>query len=227
MRGARCVDAILPLCTTSSTAWFRPDLSPHRTEAVTAGDRELLGYRLFFGLFPCHDDARRIEEASSKLRTSLQASGNPVAANRLHITLQTLAEFPLTGVPIAVVRAAQIAGRNVASPEIPIVFDRAESFTKAFMLRPDEQSAATIGCLRRALGHSARRVGLRPRPSSTAHMTLTYSSRCIHQERINPIYWTATRFALVLSHIGLTHHERIEQWPLLPLGSELSWPKYE
>jgi 2'-5' RNA ligase len=46
-------------------------------------------------------------------------------------------------------------------------------------------------------------------------MTMMYGvRRAVPEQTIEPIAWTADRFALVLSHVGATHHQWIRQWPL-------------
>ena len=46
-------------------------------------------------------------------------------------------------------------------------------------------------------------------------MTLMYDDKHHSAEHpIEPIHWTATHFALILSHVGLGHHQRIAEWAL-------------
>ncbi|MDP3820179.1 MAG: hypothetical protein Q8R33_01775 [Burkholderiales bacterium] len=48
-------------------------------------------------------------------------------------------------------------------------------------------------------------------------MTMLYDRHHITQHVTEPICWTATRFALILSHVGIGHHQRIAQWALADL----------
>ncbi len=45
-------------------------------------------------------------------------------------------------------------------------------------------------------------------------MTMLYDPLVILEHSVEPIGWTATRFALILSHHGLGHHEWLGQWQL-------------
>ncbi len=115
----------------------------------------------------------------------------------------------------------QAAADGIACPPLPIVFDRACSFrnladpdNNAFVLRCDARSDATVARLRQTLALALRRSGLHPKPSSTPHMTMLYDQQVIPEHPIEPICWTATRFALILSHRGLRHHEWLGHWQL-------------
>jgi len=47
-----------------------------------------------------------------------------------------------------------------------------------------------------------------------AHMTLLCDGRELDPYEIAPIQWRPRRCALVLSHVGLSRHERLAEWPL-------------
>lgn len=57
-----------------------------------------------------------------------------------------------------------------------------------------------------------------PEPSRTPHMTLLYDSQAIAEVRIEPICWKATRFALILSLVGLGHHQPKPKFLRRPAG---------
>jgi 2'-5' RNA ligase len=43
---------------------------------------------------------------------------------------------------------------------------------------------------------------------------MLYDRKLVAEHPIQPIRWTATRFALILSHAGLGHHQWIKEWNL-------------
>jgi 2'-5' RNA ligase len=81
-------------------------------------------------------------------------------------------------------------------------------------LRCNPDGDAAIARLRQSLAVALRRTGLHPDASRTPHMTMLYDPRHVAQHAIEPICWTATRFALILSHVGLGHHQWVAEWPL-------------
>ena len=134
---------------------------------------------------------------------------------RLHVTLHAVASFSAL-VPQVVIDAARAAARGVACAPLPVTFDRAMSFagSKAFVLLGDAASGRGVAFLRQSLAAALRRVGLRPQASRVPHMTMLYDTRLVPEHDIEPLRWTATRYALVLSHVGATHHQWVDQWPL-------------
>lgn len=187
---------------------LRLDIGPKRH-----GQPQL--YKLFFGLFLPPGDTPRVFADADELCVQRGLIGPRVAADRLHITLQVVEDFR-DCVPLAMVDAARAAAATVACPSLPIVFDHALSFQpkNTFVLRCDSRSDAAIARLRQTLALALRRVGLRPASSYTPHMTLMYKVRQVPEQPITPIRWTATEFALVLSHFGKTHHQCVARWPL-------------
>lgn len=187
---------------------FKPDDIPHR-------GGKLQGYMLFLAIFPEPEDAHRLARAAADLRGQHDLDGMPLPPGRLHISLHAIAGFVDT-IPQAVVDTAIAASSRVVCPPLPIAFDHVLSFpdSNAFVLRCDPGSDAAIARLRQSLTVALRRAGLHPQPSGTPHMTLLYDARRIERQAIEPIRWTATRFALILSHVGIGHHQWIAQWTL-------------
>lgn len=192
----------------STAQQFMPD-------AVSSPGGKLLGYNLFLAIFPRPEEADCLAQLAADLRSQHGLRGTPRSPGRLHITLDVVAGFVDT-IPQAVVDAAVAASASVVCPPLPIVFDHAMSFTdsKAFVLRCNPTSDAAVARLRQSLTQALRRAGLRPEPSSTPHMTMLYDPHHIAQHTIKPVCWTATRFALILSHVGIGHHQWVAQWTL-------------
>jgi len=177
---------------------------------------ELMGYSLFFAVFPQSEDAARLAEASLDIIRP-HGLGKPMAAHRLHVTLLELGSFEHM-VPQALVDAAVAGAAAMSSAPFDLVFDRAMSFGKddrAFVLRCDPDSDAAVGRLRRTLHVQLKQRALQPKPSSTPHMTIAYGLPGIAEHAIEPLRWTATAFTLILSHVGLKHHQQLGRWPLV------------
>jgi RNA 2',3'-cyclic 3'-phosphodiesterase len=173
-------------------------------------------YKLFFGLFPSPAEAQRLADSADALRLQHGLTGERLAAQRLHITLLVVADLRDT-IALTTVDAARAAAASVDCAPLHIALDQALSFqhNNAFVLRCDARSDAAIARLGQTLALALRRVGLRPVPSRTPHMTLLYDPRSIAAQHIPPFLWTAHEFALVLSHTRQTHHQWIDRWPLL------------
>lgn len=192
----------------TAAAPFKPDLVRSRGGAPRR-------YTLFLAIFPESEDAHRLARLAADLRDRHDLNGTPLRPSRLHITLHVLANF-IDPIPQDVVDAAIAASASVAYPQFPIAFDRALSFpdSGALVLRCDPHGDRVLAPLRRSLARALKHAGLDPEPSRTPHMTLLYDTRHITEHVIEPACWTATRWALILSHVGLGHHQWIAQWAL-------------
>jgi len=194
------LDAPVPL--------FRPD-------DISDPTGKLLGYTLFLAIFPEPDQAHYIAHAADGPCQRQRLLGHRLTPARLHVTLHALAHFSNT-LPQNVIDAAKVAAASVNCPPLALVFDRALSFSHndAFVLRCDKKSDAAVARLRHSLKTALQRAGLDPQPSGTPHMTLLYDTQHVAEHPITPISWIATRFALIVSHVGLTHHQWLAEWRL-------------
>ncbi|MBV8122519.1 MAG: 2'-5' RNA ligase family protein [Paucibacter sp.] len=195
---------------------FETDMGPFPLDAVPPGHGTVHGYNLFLALFPDGPDALRIGDAAWPLIRQYGLDSSPLPLGRLHITLHALAYFP-GQVSRVVVEAACAAVARIQYPTIPVVFDQAMSFpgNNAFVLLCTSNSNADIAGLRKLLQGALKRVELRPQPSSTPHMTLRYrAGRVVDRRTIEPIRWIAKRYALILSHQGVTYYQRVSEWLL-------------
>jgi RNA 2',3'-cyclic 3'-phosphodiesterase len=120
-------------------------------------------------------------------------------------------------IALKIVNAAPVAAARVVCPPLPIVFDRALHIAgrNAFVLRCDRVGDASITRLQQMLALTLRRVGLAPKASRPPHRTMLRGQAAAAEHPIEPVCWTATRFALLLSHVGLGHHQRIGEWTLV------------
>ncbi|MES2717121.1 MAG: anhydro-N-acetylmuramic acid kinase [Pseudomonadota bacterium] len=189
-------------------------------EAVQNPSGELKGYNLFLAIFPPPELAQRVGPLAADLRQQHGLHGQRLQEQHLHMTLHAVAWFHAE-IPLQQIEAAMAAAAGIRCPALPITFDRAGSFhnrsnpgNNAFVLQCDAPSNASVARLRQQLAVALRRSGLRPTPTSTPHMTLLYDRKVVEEQPIQPIQWTATRFALILSHVGLGHHQWLGEWQL-------------
>lgn len=184
------------------------------------GTGKLRGYNLFLSIFPPAEVSQRVAKAGADLRILNGLSGRRLQDQHLHMTLHAIDGYRHE-IPLQDVEAAQAAAASVRCAPFDIVLDRAGSFSNRgnpdnnpFVLRCDARSDGAVGLLRQQLAVALRRSGLRPKPTVTPHMTLLYDPKVASEAAIEPIRWTATRFVLVLSHVGLGYHEWLGEWQL-------------
>jgi 2'-5' RNA ligase len=181
-------------------------------ETIDDPSGRLRGYTLFYAIVPEGEDALRIVQATENLRSVHGLHGKCLDADRMHITLVAVTHF-LHTLRQATVDAAMAAGARVSCPPLPIILDRALSFgsdgasrkKRPFVLRCDARGDQAVAKLRKTLETACKRSGLDPHASATPHMTTLYDSRVIPEQPIEPLRWTASRFALIVSHVGLGH----------------------
>lgn len=188
---------------------------PFRPETISSRGGTLRGYTLFLAIFRDSNDALRLARAAADLRSQHELNDTLLLPGRLHITLHTLARFDDT-IPQAVVDPAIAASAGVVRSPFPLVFDHVSSFAdnNAFAFRCNARSEAAVARQRQSLALGLRRAGLHPEASRTPHMTMLYDAHHTTRHPIEPVGWAATRFALIVSHIGLGHHQWIGQWAL-------------
>jgi 2'-5' RNA ligase len=208
------------MCDQMSLPGLDAETPPFKPAVIDGRPGQPSAYNLFLAVLPEPEDAQRIARVAANLRERNGLVGKCLRAERLHITLQALASFHRM-VPQAVLDAAVAAAASVDCPPLPIVLDRACSFPNvgsrghnAFVLRCDARSDTAIARLRQSLTIALRRTGLRAEPSGTPHMTMLYDQRVVPEQVIQPLHWTATSFALILSHVGLAYHQQIARWSL-------------
>lgn len=204
------IEAVIEQSTLDGMAVNESAFLPQHAPGVSAA----LGYNLFFAAFPEPDEALLLFGEGRNLIEELGLRKRPQAVDRLHTTLCVINDFPVGN---HVVRAAIAAANSVTCAALPMVFDRAASggADSAFMLRGGSATDEMVARLRRPLVAALRRHGLDPDESRSPHMSLVYRCGQVVPEReIAPLAWTARRFALVLSHVGNTHHQWMGEWRL-------------
>src|ERR1700761_8515916 len=90
--------------------------------------------RLLFCLYPDAATAGRIAALAHRIRQARGLSGEPLHADRLHVSHHHLGDY--AGIPDAILANAFVAGGSVAMAPFTVTFDRLESFTRGARTRP-------------------------------------------------------------------------------------------
>jgi RNA 2',3'-cyclic 3'-phosphodiesterase len=174
--------------------------------------------RLFFAIFPDADVAARIAQLALQLRAEHGLRGSPLKQQRFHVTLHHLGDY--AGLQQGIVAMASQTATAVAQQPFHLAFDRAASFcstprNRPFVLRGGDGFAA-VTTFQQALGTEMTKAGLVrwAKPAYTPHVTLLYDDRCIAEQPVEAISWTAHEFVLVHSLIGQSLHVPLARWPL-------------
>ena len=173
---------------------------------------------LFFAIFPEEAAAARIARLARQLRSEHGLRGQPLTTARFHVSLHGLGDF--TGLPQAVVAAANDAAAAVAVPVFDVMFDRAMSFRGGPTNRPlvlcGGDGVAALTAFQQAFGAAMMRAGLggQAQRRFTPHLTLLYGDRSIPEQAVEAISWTVREFVLVHSLLGQGRYVRLSRWPL-------------
>ncbi|WP_299691635.1 2'-5' RNA ligase family protein [Hydrocarboniphaga sp.] len=184
-------------------------------QASLFGEPETATDRLFFAIFPATDAAAQAAALACDLRSRHRLGGQPLASDRLHVTLNHLGDY--VGVPRDLVAAATKAGGAVAASSFDVCFDRVASFAsaRAVVLQGGEGLAALIA-FQQALVLEMTKAGLgrKAEKNFTPHMTLLYDKSPFAEQPIEPVSWTVQEFVLVHSLLGQTRHIALARWRL-------------
>lgn len=183
---------------------------------LPAGPAPRVTDRLFFALYPDAAAAQRIGELTRQLRAEHGLKGQPVAPERLHVTLLFMGNH--AGLPEALVAAAMRAAGRLRAGAFELVFDRVASLSG----RPGKRPLVLLGqsglqalCgFQSKLAASLSGAPLQPegRPY-LPHLTLLYDNERVPERAIEPIHWIAGEFRLMHSLIGKGQHRVLRSWP--------------
>lgn len=177
--------------------------------------------RLFFAVYPDIQTAQRIVQLARAVRAAHAMRGNPLHADRAHVTLHHLGDH--AGLPEKLIaNASDVAARMAAAP-FEVSFDCVASFPGRARKRPcvlrsaDEPSNAPLVAFQGALGERLRAAGLGRYVERrfTPHVTLLYDERTLAPEPVGPVGWSVRAFALVHSLIGRGEHRVLGRWALV------------
>ena len=176
--------------------------------------------RLFLALLPDAPARERIARAIEGLRADHGLTARPVQADKLHVTLFHVGDFP--GIPPGLldkVHAAASQAARVAPFEV--AFDRAASFTgrpgnRPFVLRGGEALAPLVAFQKSLSDALARLSIVRKERVYTPHVTLLYDDPLVPEQAVAPLAWTVSEFVLIdsLMNQPVKRYDVLARWPL-------------
>jgi RNA 2',3'-cyclic 3'-phosphodiesterase len=168
--------------------------------------------RLFFALWPDADLRRRLYQLTDNFLPS--RGGRRVAEENLHLTLTFLGSLTRE------VRGCleRLAG-SIGSARFTLVLEEIGCWRRTgVMWVGPEQTPPPLLSLVEALNAAQSACGLHPDLRAyRAHLTLARKVRkCQREYRIEPIFWEATKFCLVVSNIysGGARYQILRSWDL-------------
>jgi 2'-5' RNA ligase len=174
--------------------------------------------RLFFAVFPSAEAATQTAALASQIRAERGIRNKVLAADRFHITLYHLGDYP--GLPAEIVAAASASAEALEMAPFEVTLDRVVSFKGRPGNRPlvltGEEGVAPLKAFHAALGASMMKteLGRWVRPRFNPHLTLLYSGHEMAEKMVAPVRWLAREFVLVHSELGRTKHNILRRWPL-------------
>ena len=197
---------------------------PCTLDALSTARRPALGYSLFLALRPEDEAASRIHRHSLALHQALGI--NPHGAqtpDRLHLTLlhfnKQLARLAMPVPTRGYLEGVRTALNGLRLKSLCVEFDALQQWSarQLLVLSCTPESNAKLLHLRQQLQIRLRQRARHGEASATPHMTLNYRAERTATDPSpleNPITWQARSISLILSHVGATHHQLIQAWPL-------------
>lgn len=143
-----------------------------------------------------------------------------MATGRLHVSLLMIDrefEGPLPRVKVALVERVLA---DVEWPRTELHFDQVATLPGPRSRQPlvllSTRPQPSLSHLFEKLVTVLADAGVAQRGEYTflPHMTLLYDERVVEARPLEPLQWTATRFDLIHSHIGLSRYDHLASWPL-------------
>jgi RNA 2',3'-cyclic 3'-phosphodiesterase len=188
------------------------------SDPLPFGERDRTRHAVFFAIRPDPATAARIVRLAQDLSQSLGLNAQPLASDRLHVSLYRVGEF-VGPLPSIVVSEAKTVAATIAMAPFRAEFGHVASFggargKRALVLVGDD-GVVGLMMLRQSLSLVMMKagVGRRRQSSYTPHLTMMYTKR-IDERAIEPIGWIANEFVLIDSLQGETQHVVVGRWPL-------------
>jgi 2'-5' RNA ligase len=176
--------------------------------------------RLFFGVRPDAETADHVGLFAERFIAGFGLKERQLKRECLHISLRHVSDDRRLRTQ-TVYAAGQAAKAVSISP-----FEVRLHFIKSFDPAPPSNGrprkrplvllaeADALFDLHRALGAAMQKNGIKTRDGFAPHMTLSFGSKPIAMQAIEPIRLTVNEFVLIHSELGLTRHHTIDRWPL-------------
>jgi 2'-5' RNA ligase len=176
--------------------------------------------RLFFGVRPDAKSADRVAQFAERFIADLGLKERRLERECLHISLRHVSDDRRLRTQ-TIYAAGQAAKAVSMSPfEIKLHFIKSFAPAPSSNGRPRKRplvllaEADALFDIHRALGAAMKKNGMKTRDGFAPHMTLSFGSKPIAMQAIEPIRLTVDEFVLVHSELGLTRHHTIDRWPL-------------
>lgn len=183
---------------------------------MISNDRPQPTDQVFLLLRPDSTTARALHFLAGDLREAFGLTGEPIAADRLHISLCSLGEHEAFSP--AKFAALDLAVRGLTIRRFRAGFTWTESFqhpvSRPLVLRGDE-TLVGVAMLHEELTAALRRSGVvRRQRKFTPHMTLLYDRLNVGAQPIDEVDWLVRDIELVCSLHGRHRHVPLGRWPL-------------
>lgn len=174
--------------------------------------------RVFLGLMLPPGAAAAAVEIGRQSRERFGLRGAPIPAERSHITLVHVGDYP-NRVPPALVADLTAALDALPLQTIDIVLDRIGSFAGAPGKHPHvllgDAGTGALRAFREPLFEAVRgKVRTLSGPAFNPHVTLTYGHVRLPERPIAPIAWRATELRLIHSEVGRSRYNTLGRWAL-------------
>jgi 2'-5' RNA ligase len=174
---------------------------------------------IFFAIRPTPEAAERISRLAAEFRKRYSLTGQPVAPEHLHISLNFVGQFAEPD--RQVIDRAKAAVAEVAMPPFVVALDRVGSWgrgdgPKPMVLRGDD---GVIGAnlLHEQIHAALARAGSvgKAEPQIAPHLTLLRDKAEAPMQFIDPVTWAVEEFVLLDSVRGQGRHALLGRWRLV------------
>ena len=173
--------------------------------------------RLFFAIVPPPEIAESMFQFAQERRIKEGMTGRPLPAERLHMTLLHLGDFP--GLPEDLIKGATDRAAKLAASLAPfdISFDVIGNFSRRPVRKPlvllqdhqEPQLKSLVQSLLRAI-NLPQGGSLKFNP----HITLLYDEKSIMMEHIEPFTWQVNEIVLINSLMRQSKYVTLGRWKL-------------
>ena len=174
--------------------------------------------RLFFAVMPDANTAALIGARTIELIAREHLRAQPLAHERLHVTLHHLGDY--AGLPPSLLTRARAAADRVRMDAFEVRFDRIGSFGGRQRQLPcvlrGEDGVKGLFRLQRMLARRLAEQGIIGDSRFTPHLTLLYTDTVLATQRSEAVRWCAHEFVLIRSFLGQTRYQIEGRWPLAP-----------
>lgn len=171
--------------------------------------------RLFFALLPDDETSCRLDQMRRSFVNQNNLRETFLLQERFHLSLYLVGNFKR--IRDGIVYAATLAARSIVMPAFEVTLHSIQSFAGAPKRNRPLVCLAhsdALPSLNEALGTAIRWQGFRASSDFTPHVTMSYGSKPVSVQKIEPIRFIARDFVLIHSEVGLSRYHVRGRWPL-------------